>query len=299
MIILSAAAQATQAPEAMPKAHNPIWKRFRRHKMAQVGLAVLVLLALMAIFAPQLAPHAYEAIDLDNMQSPPTLKGSHYFGTDDLGRDQFTRIVFGARISLSIGIFAALVSASIGTVLGATAGYYGGLIDSAIMRFTDIMFSIPVLPLVIILSSVLKPSVPLLVAIIGCLGWMGTARMVRGSILSIRTLDYITAARSQGATDFRIIFKHCLPNALAPIIVSATLSVGGAIISESVLSFLGLGVQPPTPSWGNMLQGAQATMDTKPWLAIFPGLFILVTVLSVNFLGDGLRDALDPRMKNQ
>lgn len=281
----------------MPKSSGLIWRRFRRHKLALFAAVVLLLLALMALFAPQIATHQFDEIDLSNMQSPPS--SAHYFGTDDLGRDAFTRVVYGGRVSLSIGIFSALVSATIGTVLGALGGFYGGWIDTVIMRFTDIMFSIPILPLVIILSTVLKPSVPLLVAIIGCLGWMGTARTVRSAVLSIKNLDYIEAARAQGARDSRIIFRHALPNAMAPIIVSATLSVGGAIISESVLSFLGMGVQPPTPTWGNMLQGAQSFMETKPWLAIFPGLFILITVLCVNFLGDGLRDALDPRLKNR
>jgi peptide/nickel transport system permease protein len=291
-----AAFPKAQSADTMSAVANPIWKRFRRHKMALVGLTVLIILCLMALFADQLSTHQFDSLDLDNMQSPPSLE--HYFGTDDLGRDAFTRILHGGRVSLAIGIFSALVSASIGTTLGSLSGYYGGLIDTVIMRFTDIMFSIPILPLVIILSTVLKPTVPLLVGIIGCLGWMGTARTVRGSVLTIKNLDFIQAARSSGANDLRIIFKHALPNAIAPIIVSATLAVGGAIISESVLSFLGLGVRPPIPSWGNMLQGAQASMETKPWLAIFPGLFILITVLSVNFLGDGLRDALDPRMKN-
>lgn len=273
------------------------WKRFKRHKLALFAAVVLLLLALMALFAPQIATHAFDEIDLDNMQSPPSWE--HYFGTDDLGRDAFTRVVYGGRVSLSIGLFSALVSAIIGAVLGSLGGFYGGWVDTVVMRFTDMMFSIPMLPLVIILSSVLKPTVPLLVAIIGCLGWMGTARTVRSSVLAIKNLDYVEAARALGARDSRIIFRHALPNAIAPIIVSATLSVGGAIISESVLSFLGMGVQLPTPTWGNMLQGAQSFMETKPWLAIFPGLFILVTVLCVNFLGDGLRDALDPRLKNR
>lgn len=291
---------ATTAPAdtiRMESALGQVWRRFRRHKLALLAAVILLLLALMALFASKVATHQFDEIDLDNMQSPPS--AAHYFGTDDLGRDVFTRVVYGGRVSLSIGIFSALVSASIGTVLGSVSAYYGGWTDTVIMRFTDVMFSIPVLPLVIILSTVLKPTVPLLVAIIGCLGWMGTARTVRGAVLAVKNLDYVEAARSQGARDARIIFRHCLPNAMAPIMVSATLSVGGAIISESVLSFLGMGVQPPTPTWGNMLQGAQSFMETKPWLAIFPGLFILITVLCVNFLGDGLRDALDPRLKNR
>jgi peptide/nickel transport system permease protein len=265
--------------------------------MAVAGGIALSMMMLLAILASVIAPYQFDVLDLDNMKSPPSRL--HLFGTDDLGRDQFTRALYGARVSLSIGVFSALVSASVGTLMGSTAGYFGGRIDGLIMRFTDIVFSVPLTPLVIILSAILKPSVPMLVMLIGGLGWMATARIVRGVVLSIRNLEYITAAHAQGASDWAIIVRHVLPNAAAPIIVAATLSVGGAIISESVLSFLGLGVQPPVPSWGNMLQGAQSTMESKPWLAIFPGLLILITVLSVNFLGDGLRDALDPRLKDR
>jgi len=284
-------------PQDVTYTGTSVVKRFARHKMAVAGGIALSMMMLLAILAAVIAPYQFDVLDLDNMKSPPSRL--HLFGTDDLGRDQFTRALYGARVSLSIGVFSALVSASVGTLMGSTAGYFGGRIDGLIMRFTDIVFSIPLTPLVIILSAILKPSVPMLVRLIGGLGWMATARIVRGVVLSIRNLEYITAAHAQGASDWAIIVRHVLPNAAAPIIVAATLSVGGAIISESVLSFLGLGVQPPVPSWGNMLQGAQSTMESKPWLAIFPGLLILITVLSVNFLGDGLRDALDPRLKDR
>jgi len=219
-------------------------------------------------------------------------------GTDDLGRDLFTRLLFGGQISMSIGIFSALVGTIFGSILGATAGYYGGRIDNILMRFTDIAYSIPSLPLLIILSAYTKSSIPIMILVIGLLSWMPTARVVRGSVLSLKEQEYINAARMVGAKDFYIILRHILPNAMAPIIVGATLGVGGAIITESSLSFLGLGVMPPTPSWGNMLQDSQQTMATKPWLTIFPGLAILIIVLCINFVGDGLRDALDPTLRS-
>ena len=219
-------------------------------------------------------------------------------GSDDLGRDLLTRLLFGGRISMAIGIFSALVGTGVGTLLGSLAGYYGKSIDNLIMRITDVAFSIPGLPLLIILSAYAKSAIPVMILILGLLSWMSTARIVRGTVLSLRERDFATAARAIGVRDARIILRHILPNAMAPIIVGATLGVGGAIIAESSLSFLGLGVQVPTPSWGNMLQDAQSTMSSKPWLTIFPGMAILLTVLSINFLGDGLRDALDPTLRS-
>jgi peptide/nickel transport system permease protein len=245
--------------------------------------------------APVIAPYKFDAIDLRSIRKPPSL--AHLFGTDDLGRDLLTRILYGGRISLSIGIFSALVGTIFGSLVGALAGFYGGTIDNALMRFTDVAYSIPSLPLLIILSAFSKSSIPIMILIIGLLSWMPTARVVRGSVLSIKERDFITAARMIGVRDGRIILRHILPNALGPIIVGATLGVGGAIIMESSLSFLGLGVQPPIPSWGNMLQDSQANMAAKPWLTIFPGLAILITVLCVNFIGDGLQDALDPNLR--
>jgi peptide/nickel transport system permease protein len=272
-----------------------VWYRFRRHKLAVVAAFTMLAMAVLVFLAPWIAPYEFDAIDMRNIKRPPSLQ--HLMGTDDLGRDLFTRILYGGRISLSIGLFSALVGTVVGSLLGALAAYYGGAADNVIMRFTDITFSIPSLPLLIILSAYAKSAIPVMILIIGLLSWMATARVVRGTVLSIKEQEFVTAARMVGARDARIILRHILPNAMAPIIVGATLGVGGAIITESSLSFLGLGVKPPTPSWGNMLQDAQSTMASKPWLTIFPGMAILITVLAVNFLGDGLRDALDPKLR--
>jgi peptide/nickel transport system permease protein len=288
------AGQRAEAPARSQR--SLIWRRFRRHRLAVLAAAVLLLMVLFVVLAPVIAPYKFDAIDMGHIKEAPSRV--HIMGTDDLGRDLFTRILYGGRISLSIGIFAALVGTSIGSLLGALAGFYGGRLDNFIMRITDIFFSIPSLPLLIILSAYANSAIPFMILIIGLLSWMPTARVVRGTVLSIREEEYIVATRMVGLRDGRIVLRHILPNAMAPIIVGATLGVGGAIILESSLSFLGLGVKPPTPSWGNMLQDAQSTMSTKPWLTIFPGLTILITVLAVNFLGDGLRDALDPKLRN-
>lgn len=272
-----------------------VWHKFRRHKAAMIAGVVLLLLALLVYLAPVIAPYEFDAIDLKNRQEPPSV--THYLGTDDLGRDLYTRILYGGRISVTIGIFAALVSTVIGALLGAVAGFYGGRSDNLIMRATDIAIAIPSLPLLIVLSSYTKATIPMIVLIIGLLSWMSTARVVRGSVQSIKQQEFIAAARMMGLRNSAIILRHIIPNVMGPIIVGATLGVGGAIIIESSLSFLGLGISPPTPTWGNMLQDSQATMATKPWLTIFPGLAILITVLCINFLGEGLHDALDPTIK--
>jgi len=271
-------------------------RRFRRHRLAQLGLAVLIVLGLAALAAPMLTPYQFDYQDAALLGTPVAPELAHPMGTDQLGRDNFTRILYGARVSLSVGLASAIIATLLGTLIGATAGFFGGWIDGLLMRLTDVVLSIPILPLVIALSGFLRPSLWLLVAIIGGLGWMGTARLVRGQFLSLRTAEYVEASRALGGSNLRIMFRHILPNTLGPIIVSTTLAVGGAIILESALSFFGLGVQPPTPTWGNLLNGSSDWLETAPWLAAFPGIFILITVLSVNFLGDGLRDALDPRM---
>ncbi len=271
------------------------WRQFRRHIAALISIFILGLLLVVCLSAPLIAPYRFDAIDLRNARQPPTLK--HLMGTDELGHDQFTRVLYGGRISLLIGLTAALVGTALGTLVGAVAGYYGGRVDNVLMRFTDIAFSIPTLPLLIVISAFTRSSLPIMVLVIGGLSWMATARVVRGSVLSIKQQDFVTAARMIGTRDSDIILRHILPNVLGPIVVGATLSVGGAIITESALSFLGLGVQPPTPSWGNMLQDSQTTMASRPWLTIFPGLAILITVLCVNFIGDGLQDALDPTQR--
>ena len=273
-----------------------IWHKFRRHKAAVISGIVLIVMIVMCFGAPWIAPYEFDAIDLRNTRQPPSLE--HLMGTDDLGRDAFTRLLYGGRISLTVGIFAALVATTIGAVLGAVAGFYGGSTDNVLMRFTEIIIAIPSLPLLIILSSYTQASVVIIILIIGLLSWMATARIVRGSVHSVKRQDFVMAARMMGCRNATIISRHIIPNVMGPIIVGATLGVGAAIIIESSLSFLGLGISPPTPTWGNMLQDSQSTMATKPWLTIFPGLAILVTVLCINFLGEGLHDALDPTMRS-
>jgi peptide/nickel transport system permease protein len=242
--------------------------------------------------APLLAGYEFDAIDLGNIRQPPSL--DHWMGTDDLGRDLFTRILYGGRISILIGVLSALIGTVLGSSVGSVAGFHGGWLDNFLMRVTDVVYSIPTLPLLIVLASYTAATAGAMALVIGLLSWMTTARVVRGEVLSIKQMAYVEAARSLGATNGRIILQHILPNAVGPIVVGATLTVGNAIIIESSLSFLGLGVQLPTPTWGNMLMDAQATMATKPWLTIFPGVAILLVVLAVNFIGDGLQDALDP-----
>lgn len=273
-----------------------VLERFRRHRLAQISLVVLVLMAAAALAAPWLTPYTFDGQDIELLGRPTPPSWQHLMGTDQLGRDNATRVLYGARISLLVGLLSALISTSLGTLVGSLAGFYGGRTDAILMRATDVMLSIPILPLVIVLSGFTRPNLYMLVFIIGVLSWMGTARLVRSQFLSLRSLDFVEAARALGGSSNRLMFTHILPNALGPILVSTTLAVGGAILLESALSFFGFGVQPPTPTWGNLLNAARDWLDTAPWLATFPGLFILITVLAVNFLGDGLRDALDSRL---
>jgi peptide/nickel transport system permease protein len=271
------------------------WRRFKRHKLALISVIVLVLLYLIAIFGPMLSPYSFDKIDYTGAQ-PPSIQ--HPLGTDELGRDEMTRIMYGGRISLMVGIVVAILSAGIGTIVGMIAGFYGGRVDNILMRFTDMMLALPLLPLLMVAGLVVAQlkidSMWAIVVILGVLEWMAVARLVRSSFLALREKEFVEAARAMGASDWRIITKHLLPNSIAPIVVNTTLVVGAAIIVESVLSFLGFGIQPPTPSWGNMLSDARSTMVLYPWLMWSPGIAIVLTVLSVNFLGDGLRDALDP-----
>ena len=271
------------------------WGQFKRHKIALIAIFVFSIIAVLCFLAPTIAPYEFDGIDLKYRKAPPSI--AHYMGTDSLGRDMYTRILFGGRISITIGIFSAVVGTLTGVLIGTLAGFYGGKLDNALMRFTDIAYSIPSLPLLIVLSSYTDSAVPTMVLVIGGLSWMSTARVVRASVLSLKEKEYIEAAVSIGTKQFSLIMRHVLPNIIGPIIVGATLGVGNAIIIESSLSFLGLGVQPPTPTWGNMLQESQATMATEPWLTIFPGVAILLIVLCVNFIGDGLHDALDPTLR--
>jgi peptide/nickel transport system permease protein len=270
------------------------FERFRAHRPAVLGVVVLAALALLSAAAPMISPYDPDKIALLLIYDPPSL--AHPFGTDDLGRDLATRMLYGGRVSLSIGLLAVTVAVSIGTLVGVVAGYYGKWIDSLLMRFVDMMYSFPRLFLLILFGVFFKGmTIGVIVLVLGVLSWMTTSRLVRASFLSLKQREFVEAARCVGATDARIILSHILPNSLAPIIVAATLGVAAAIIAESTLSFLGLGIQPPTSSWGNMLNHATTDMDKAPWIAIFPGLFIFLAVVSINFIGDGLRDALDPR----
>jgi peptide/nickel transport system permease protein len=279
--------------EAPPATRPPgVWARLKRHRFAVASFVAVALMTVACAAAPLLAGYEFDAIDLGSIRQPPSL--DHWMGTDDLGRDLFTRLLYGGRVSILIGVLSALIGTGLGSAVGACAGFYGGRTDNVLMRLTDVAYSIPTLPLLIVLASYTAATAGSMALIIGLLSWMTTARVVRGEVLTIKETVYVEAARSLGAGNGRIIFRHILPNAVGPMVVGATLAVGNAIIIESSLSFLGLGVQPPTPTWGNMLMDAQATMATKPWLTIFPGLAILVVVLAVNFIGDGLQDALDP-----
>ncbi|WP_018130463.1 oligopeptide ABC transporter permease [Effusibacillus pohliae] len=274
-----------------------IWERFSRNKLAVAGLVFILLVAVLAILAPWIAPYDPAEQDLLKKLKPPSAE--HWLGTDDFGRDIFSRLLHGARISLSVGILTVLGWIVIGTAVGALAGYYGGKVDNILMRMVDIIIAFPDILLLIAVVSMFKPSVANIILILILLRWTSIARLVRGEFLSLKNREFVLAAKTLGLSDVRIIFVHILPNALAPIIVASTLGIGYTILTESALSFLGLGVQPPTASWGNMLQGAQSIsiLMKAPWYPVAPGLMILLTVLSVNFVGDGLRDALDPRLK--
>jgi len=275
------------------------WRLFLRRLLgsapSRVSLAFLVVLTAAVILVPLCSPYAYDRQDLELIGQPAAPDAAHWFGTDTLGEDSLTRAFYGGRISLIVGLASALVSTLLGTAIGALAGFFGGRVDQWLMRGTDVVLSIPLLPLVLLLSGMFRPGLPLLVLAIGGLTWMATARVVRGQFLSLRELEFVAAARALGAGNGRLILRHILPNAVAPITVSATLAVGSSILLESALSFLGFGVQPPTPTWGNLLNAASPWIGTAPWLALPPGLLIFATVLAVNCLGDGLRDALESK----
>jgi peptide/nickel transport system permease protein len=257
------------------------------------GLVVVAMFFIVAIFAPVIATHDPAHIDFDSVFLAPSAQ--HFFGTDDLGRDVFSRVVYGSRISLFVGFIAVGISLVIGVILGLIAGYFGGLADNIIMRLVDIMLCFPSFFLILAVIAFLNPSMFNVMAIIGLTGWMGVTRLVRAEVLSVKTRDYIVAARVQGLGVWTIMVKHILPNVFTPIFVTATLGVAGAILTESSLSFLGLGVQPPTPSWGNILTAGKDNIMFAWWLSFFPGIAIFITVLGYNLLGEGLRDILDPK----
>ncbi|RPI32666.1 MAG: ABC transporter permease [Chloroflexota bacterium] len=306
-----------------------VWKRFRRHKLAMVALFIMGALFLISIFVQYITPFKVDEVTVGDYFLPfgsvqESTGRIHFLGTDHIGRDYFTRLLYAGRISLSVALLAVLISETIGMTIGSIAGFYGGIVDALLMRFVEFLLTIPALPLLLIISSMLlrnpdmipipdpilnlagklmllRPSdarqAILIVIVLAGLGWLGSAQLMRGMVLSLREQIFVEAARSLGSSDARIIFRHMIPNSMAPIIVSATLNVGGYIIYEAALSFLGFGIQDPIPTWGNMLSATQQFMFDKPWLPLVPGFPIFLTSLSFNYIGDGLRDALDPRLK--
>ncbi len=279
------------------------WNHFSKHKLAMAGALILIVLVIACIIGPEISPYDIKRSSLQTRYQPPSWE--HPLGTDDLGRDMLTRLLFGGRISLSIGFFSMVIAVTIGVVIGSIAGFYGSKIDNILMRLTDLMLTIPRLFLLVIMAVILRSidwpylqetgGVLVIIFVIGSMGWMSIARLVRGLFLSFREKEFIEAARSLGLTDLRIISRHILPNTIDTVIVAATLGMASAIIAESGLSYLGFGIQPPIPTWGNMLRNAQNEMlRGHMWMAIFPGLMIFWVVLSINYIGDGLRDALDP-----
>ncbi|MEN2984248.1 MAG: oligopeptide ABC transporter permease [Dictyoglomaceae bacterium] len=270
------------------------WKRLAKNRLALVGLSIVLIIVIIAIFADYIAPYDPLKVDLSKHLLPPSRE--HLLGTDEFGRDILSRIIFGARVSLQIGFFAQVISISLGTVLGLLAGFYGGWVDDVIMRIVEILFAFPFLLFVIAVVAVFGPGIQNLYLAVALIGWAGVARIVRGQVLSLRERDFVASARAIGAGTWRILFRHILPNALSPIIIEATLGMGGMIMLEAGLSFLGLGVQAPTPSWGSMVQAGLAYMRSAWWYPVFPGIVIMIIVFGFNLLGDGLRDALDPRL---
>ena len=266
-----------------------------KNRMALAALVFILAILVFAMLAPLLTGYDPTSTDSRSVLTAPSRE--HIFGTDRLGRDIFSRIVYGARISLAIGFIAVGIASLIGVLIGAIAGYYGGPIDYMLMRFVDIMLCFPTIFLILAVISLLEPSITNIMVIIGATGWMGIARLVRAEVLTLKERDFVSAAKVMGAKDSRIILRHLIPNAIGPVLVSATLGIGGAILTESALSFLGIGVQPPSPSWGNILMDGRSTLGVAWWLTVFPGLFILFTVLSYNILGEALRDIYEPRLK--
>jgi len=274
-----------------------ITRRLLRNRLTVAGGLVIVFFFLVAAFPALFTSQNPARIDVANILRPPS--AAHPLGTDDLGRDVLARVVYGARVSMKVGFVAVGIAMAIGLVLGLLAGFHGGRVDMVLMRFVDIMLCFPTFFLILAAIAFLSPSIVIIMAVIGLTGWMGVARLVRAETLSLKERDFVAAARAQGAGTLRIVFRHILPNALAPILVAATLGVAGAILTESALSFLGIGVQPPTPSWGNILTVGKNYIEFAWWLSLFPGLAILVTVLGYNLLGEGIRDATDPRLKGR
>lgn len=267
----------------------------RRQPLTALGAAIVVVMGLLALLAPWIAPYDPAHIDLGAILAPPS--AAHLMGTDQLGRDVWSRMLYGARISLLVGFVAVGISAAIGVIVGALAGFYGRWVDAVLMRFVDVMLCFPSFFLILAVIAFLDPSMFNIMAVIGLTSWMGVARLVRADFMALKEQDFLLAARSQGVSDSRLMLRYLLPNALSPVMVSVTLGIASAILVESGLSFLGIGVQPPIPSWGNILSDGKANIDIAWWLSVFPGLAILVTVLGYTLLGEGLRDLMDPRYR--
>ncbi|WBV43205.1 ABC transporter permease [Pseudoroseomonas cervicalis] len=285
---------ALPVAETLPP-RNTAWRRFRRHKLAMLGAVIIAILLFGSVAGPYLIPYDDTYIDIMQRFAPP-FSGAHVLGTDELGRDMLARLMMGGRISLAVGFAAMAISMVIGISVGAIAGYYGGAVGAALMRFVDAVLCFPTIFLLLALAALVEPGVGSITLLIAATAWMDVARIVEAQIRALRERDFATAAEALGASDGYIVFRELVPNAVAPIVVSATLNVAKAILLESYVSFLGYGIQPPVASWGNMLNNAQIYLTSAPWLAILPGLLITLAVTSFNFLGDGLRDALDPRM---
>jgi oligopeptide transport system permease protein len=271
------------------------WRRLLRNKAAVVSIAVLAVVALMAVFAPHLSPHPYDEVYWERISAPPDLANAHWFGTDGNGRDLFVRTLYGARVSLAVGIAATLVSLVIGVAYGAVAGFVGGKTDEVMMRLVDVLYSLPFMFFVIILVVVFGRNIVLIFIALGAVEWLTMARIVRGQTLSIRRREFIEAARAAGVPTWKTIARHVVPNVMGPVVVYVTLTVPEVIIVESFLSFLGLGVQEPNTSWGVLISEGASQMESAPWMLIFPAAFLAVTLFCFNFIGDGLRDALDPK----
>jgi len=271
------------------------WNRFLKNKLALGGSVIIIALFVVSAFAPLIAPYDPGEYDIKKILYPPDK--NHIMGTDEIGRDVFSRIIWGARVSLLVGFVAVGIATAIGIILGSLAGYYGGGVDSFIMRFVDIMLCFPTFFLILAVIAFWEPSIWKIMLVIGITGWMGVTRLVRAEFLTLKERDFVQAARIVGGKDLRIIFRHILPNSLAPVLVNATLGISGAILTESALSFLGIGIQPPDPSWGNMLTAGKDTLEIAWWLSFFPGFAIFITVMGYNMLGEGIRDAIDPRLR--
>lgn len=285
--------------ETIKKSKGPwhdVWRRLKKSKMAVIGLIILSLLMVISICAGLIAPYGYDEQDLFNAFQNPSSK--HWFGTDEFGRDIFSRVVYGSRVSLVVGFIAVGIALLIGGFLGAIAGFYGGKVDNFIMRIMDVLLAIPSMLLAISIVAALGPGLTNLMIAVGISSIPTYARIVRAAVMSIKGMEFIEASKTSGSGDLRIIFKHILPNSLAPVIVQATLGVAGAILTAAGMSFIGLGIQPPAPEWGAMLSGGRAYIRDYSYMTIFPGVAIMITILALNLLGDGLRDALDPKLKN-